>query len=487
VGRAPKGTERKPAVLTTEAKRSAAPRLEARVLELEQLDVGSISIYDDPRIEELSARIRSTLARIYGEDSLDFARLSDAAELNLTYQVLNLAGIDYPDGPSVIDIHNGLNRGRSRAISLLRAELDVLREDLAQAEATERPRPLPPALSTHTPTPPFEAVWSNAATRPKAFAEPTINDFLAMIDRPLQKAIQKAQLAVEQVKRDAARTGQTGNSVVQTFDLVRLEFDAAIKTVLGQLQHALTETNLDRSELRQSAVQRLMNFAIAAKSTTEPDRLKALMGSAGLSQYVDERLAAFDRDLDFEIRQFDVGLGVPSEPIDRPAQQARAPGITNSGSKEKGQSVPNKDVFIVHGRDELAKAEVARFIERAGLKAVILHEQPNAGRTIIEKFEAHGGSAGFAVVIATGDDVGGADRDHLQPRARQNVIGEMFWFAAKLGRHHVCVLVKGKIEMPSDFAGVGYTDMDARGAWKTELLKELEEAGYSIDWRRALA
>jgi predicted nucleotide-binding protein len=46
---------------------------------------------------------------------------------------------------------------------------------------------------------------------------------------------------------------------------------------------------------------------------------------------------------------------------------------------------------------------------------VIFHEQPNAGRTIIEKFEDHGGSAGFAVVLLTPDDVGGPDRDHLQP------------------------------------------------------------------------
>jgi hypothetical protein len=66
------------------------------------------------------------------------------------------------------------------------------------------------------------------------------------------------------------------------------------------------------------------------------------------------------------------------------------------------------DVFIVHGQDEPAKTEVARLVERAGLNAVILREQPNAGRTIIEKFEDHGGSAGFAVVILTPDDVGGA-------------------------------------------------------------------------------
>jgi predicted nucleotide-binding protein len=152
------------------------------------------------------------------------------------------------------------------------------------------------------------------------------------------------------------------------------------------------------------------------------------------------------------------------------------------------QSPTNNEIFIVHGRDSPAKLEVARLIQKAGLKDVILHEQPNQGRTIIEKFEAHGGGAGFAVVVATADDVGGLDSDHLQPRARQNVIGEMFWFAGRLGRDRVCVLVKGKIEMPSDFAGIGYTEMDDRGAWKAELLRELQAAGYTnLDWGSALA
>jgi predicted nucleotide-binding protein len=82
---------------------------------------------------------------------------------------------------------------------------------------------------------------------------------------------------------------------------------------------------------------------------------------------------------------------------------------------------------------------------------------------------------------------GGPDREHLQPRARQNVIGEMFWFAGKLGRQRVCALKKGDVEMPSDFADVGYTKMDDLGAWKTDLLKELKAAGYEVDWGKALA
>jgi predicted nucleotide-binding protein len=111
---------------------------------------------------------------------------------------------------------------------------------------------------------------------------------------------------------------------------------------------------------------------------------------------------------------------------------------------------PSNDVFVVHGHDAAFKNQVADTLRRAGLNPVILHEQPNGGKTIIEKFEQHGGLAGFAVVLLTPDDVGGPSADQLQPRARQNVIGEMFWFAAKLGRSRVCALRSGDVEVPSD-------------------------------------
>jgi hypothetical protein len=123
-------------------------------------------------------------------------------------------------------------------------------------------------------------------------------------------------------------------------------------------------------------------------------------------------------------------------------------------------------VFLVHGRDSQAKNEVALVLARAGLEVIILREQPNGGRTIVEKFEDHAGAAAFAIVLLTPDDVGGPVGGLMTPRARQNVVGEMFWFAGKLGRKRVCALRKGDVEIPSDFAGLVYTDMDGRGAWK---------------------
>lgn len=146
----------------------------------------------------------------------------------------------------------------------------------------------------------------------------------------------------------------------------------------------------------------------------------------------------------------------------------------------------NKKVFIVHGHDEGPREGVARFLGTLGFTPIILHEQANQGRTIIEKIEAHG-AVGFAVVLLTPDDVGRAKgADSLQPRARQNVVLELGIFIAKLGRNRVCVLKRGALEVPSDYAGVVYEPYDDGGAWKQALARELEAAGYEIDWNKVM-
>jgi hypothetical protein len=130
-------------------------------------------------------------------------------------------------------------------------------------------------------------------------------------------------------------------------------------------------------------------------------------------------------------------------------------------------------ILVVHGRDEAARESVARTLEKAGREVVILHEQANKGRTLIEKFEQHAAEAGFAVILLTGDDVGGRSDKELQPRARQNVVFEMGFFYALLGRDHVAVLYRRGVEKPSDIDGLVYIELDEAGAWKHALLAEI--------------
>ena len=148
----------------------------------------------------------------------------------------------------------------------------------------------------------------------------------------------------------------------------------------------------------------------------------------------------------------------------------------------KSATKSTNKVFVVHGHDAAAKEGLARFLEKIGLAAVILHEQPDRGRTIIEKFEEYAGQVGFAVVLLTPDDLGAAKADPVQnARARQNVVFELGYFAGKLGRGRTCLLRKGDVEMPSDLYGVIYSELDTAEGWKVKLVKELKAAGLVFD------
>jgi len=154
-------------------------------------------------------------------------------------------------------------------------------------------------------------------------------------------------------------------------------------------------------------------------------------------------------------------------------------------SINKTQFVDSKDIFIVHGHDEAVREKVARFLEKLSLKPIILHEQANSGKIIIEKFESHA-NVGFAVILLTGDDVGKVkNAANDSPRARQNVILEWGFFIGKLGRNRVCALYEKGVELPSDLHGLLYVSLDGRG-WQMDLAKELKTAGYEIDLNKLL-
>lgn len=156
------------------------------------------------------------------------------------------------------------------------------------------------------------------------------------------------------------------------------------------------------------------------------------------------------------------------------------PNPTNEPERQKPYS---RKVFIVHGRDDGPREAVARFLERLGFQPIILHEQASRNMTVIEKVEKHS-EVGFAVVLLTPDDEGNLKGEPPQPRARQNVMLELGYFIGKLGRERVCAIQAGELEIPSDWRGVVVERYDASSGWKLKLAKELEAAGYEIDWQR---
>lgn len=191
-----------------------------------------------------------------------------------------------------------------------------------------------------------------------------------------------------------------------------------------------------------------------------------------LQNMVAQVYVPFRRDFISYVKEKTAHSEGPTESLETPTSQS-------------GTTVKSDKIFVVHGHDEAAMEKMARFLERIGMKPVILHEQASENKTVIEKFEKHS-DVEFAVVLLTPDDEGGKNGKNLQPRARQNVIFELGYFVGNLGRSNVAVLKKDDVEFPSDIVGVVYIPFDEHGAWKQKLCKELQSADYQIDWEKAM-
>jgi hypothetical protein len=192
-----------------------------------------------------------------------------------------------------------------------------------------------------------------------------------------------------------------------------------------------------------------------------------------ISEYVKERLMRNDLGQSKRRR--------PPKPIPDPPPLDTVASM--SPSKEKGyQSTDARLVFLVHGQDIALRETAARWLEhelRPECRLVVLHEQANSGRTLIEKFEDYGRLAAYAIVLLTADDEGRrrGSKGRCLPRARENVVFEMGFFFGALGRDRVAVLYEPEVEVPSDLSGFAYIQADPSGGWKVPLLRDLRDAG----------
>jgi len=138
-------------------------------------------------------------------------------------------------------------------------------------------------------------------------------------------------------------------------------------------------------------------------------------------------------------------------------------------------------IFIVHGHDNESKLELARILDKMGLETIILHEQPNQGKTIMEKFEEYSKDVNYAFVLLTPDDLGGTEKSDLKKRARQNVVLELGFFIAKLGRSRVCCLHKLEVELPTDYLGVIFLPFTkSPKECYEDIIRELKTAGFNL-------
>jgi len=159
-----------------------------------------------------------------------------------------------------------------------------------------------------------------------------------------------------------------------------------------------------------------------------PIQTKGEMKAHGSERYFRLQLERLIRDIDqiFEIRA--------NSELEQPKREAL------------------RRVFITHGRSDDWRA-VQAFIEKdVQLPTIELAQEPNIGRTIIEKLEDNAARCDSAVIVMTGDDVANED----ERRVRENVMHEIGFFHGRYGRTSVVLMHEEGVNIPTNLAGVVY-------------------------------
>ena len=176
------------------------------------------------------------------------------------------------------------------------------------------------------------------------------------------------------------------------------------------------------------------------------------------------------------------------EPLQEPPPKRKPPREEPPPTRVLNQMhYPGRNVLLIHGRDEVTKESILGFLEKLELRPLVLHEQPDGGKSMIENFR-ESSDAHFAIILLTPDDIA-SPRDkpkEKQARVSQNVIFEFGYFVSKLGRGRVCALYKEGVEIPSHYSGAVYIPMDSRGGWRLLVAKEIKQAGMEIDLNKAI-
>jgi uncharacterized protein (TIGR02391 family) len=121
-----------PANLTADQIRSAIPKLERRIKDLEGFDPQSLTQRNDPRLESLETKLTDTIAEIFGHGTIEYHRFApnslDQAGFNFSYPI---------PLPRVIE---SVQDSKQRELSNLHTIIELFQEKLADGGETSTSR-----------------------------------------------------------------------------------------------------------------------------------------------------------------------------------------------------------------------------------------------------------------------------------------------------------------------------------------------------------
>jgi predicted nucleotide-binding protein len=153
-------------------------------------------------------------------------------------------------------------------------------------------------------------------------------------------------------------------------------------------------------------------------------------------------------------------------------------GVPSGYPRSRSSRAPaTKNVFIIHGKDELNARRLADSLREEGANPIVMMAQPGLSRALTDKFEDEASKCSFAFALFTTDDLVSSDTEQYG-QARPNVIYETGWFIGRLGKTRAILLLQTGAEMHTDLQGVSriHFQNDVREKFQ-EIRRELKAIG----------
>jgi len=109
-------------------------------------------------------------------------------------------------------------------------------------------------------------------------------------------------------------------------------------------------------------------------------------------------------------------------------------------------------VFISHGRSN-EWYKIQTYLEKdLKIQTMELAQEPNIGRTVLQKLDEETTKCSVAIIVMTGEDINGDG----EIRTRENVMHEIGYFQGKYGLKNVVLLHEQGVNIPSNIHGLVY-------------------------------
>ena len=234
------------------------------------------------------------------------------------------------------------------------------------------------------------------------------------------------------------------------FDDNKNERVETLKQLLHQTQTGRSTMSSNDQEIWQARIERVIG-RLYGKESTELQQIKDAMEQHFIisnRQSKEERNAYFS---ELANERFDRIEGMLADLI--------LESKSSSGKIDSSNLQRSDNVFIVYGHDEYAALQMEKIIRGFDLNPILLSDQANKGRTLIQKFLEEAKDIAYAFVLFTPDDNVTNQSEEYQ-QARPNVIFELGWFCGKIGLENVSIVCKKGTKIPSDLDGIMRIDYE---------------------------